>query len=234
MKKIYPKTAAVILAAGLGSRMLTNRTKQTINILGKSILRRSLESFDSAETVSEIVVVAREEEFGFVNKECQSLSKPFTIVNGGSCRAESASLGFFAVSEECEFVLIHDAARCLVTPMEINCVAEAVYKYGAATASLPMIDTVKKCTDEHIIMGTLDRRNLRTVQTPQGFSKAIYKKALDAHSILSPEITDDNMLLEKIGVSSFCVDTLSTNIKITAPSDIELAEFIITKRNKVG
>ena len=232
MKKSHPRTAAIILAAGIGSRMLTDKTKQTINILGKSVLRRSLEAFDEAETVREIVVVSREEERDFVNKECHELSKPFTIVNGGSCRAESAANGFKAVGDDCEFVLIHDAARCLITPDEINSVAFSAYEHGAATASLPITDTVKTCSSDLIVTGTLKRENLRSVQTPQGFSKAIYKDALESCSSFTAEITDDNMLVEKIGIFPFCVNTLSTNIKITAPSDIELAEYIIMKRTK--
>ena len=227
------EVSVILLMAGSSSRMNVEVNKVYLPLGNKKVFNHSLDKFLKVSSINKIIIVYNQNDLNSLKKELENYEGyNIFLTEGGKTRNESVLNGLKLV--DTEFVLIHDAARCLVTPMEINCVAEAVYKYGAATASLPMIDTVKKCTDEHIIMGTLDRRNLRTVQTPQGFSKAIYKKALDAHSVLSPEITDDNMLLEKIGVSSFCVDTLSTNIKITAPSDIELAEFIITKRNKVG
>ena len=145
MQNINRNTAAIILAAGSGRRMGLGETKQTLTLLGKTVLRRTLEAFDRAECVDSIVVVYKEDELDFVNKECHSMKKPFTLVKGGSCRAESAALGFGAVSHDTEYVMIHDAARCLITPEEILSVAEGAYKYGAATASRPVTDTVKRC-----------------------------------------------------------------------------------------
>ena len=232
MKENCPTTAAIILAAGIGSRMGMRETKQTLDILGKSVLRRTLEAFDAADTVSSIIVVTREEEHNFVNKECHGLLKPFTLVNGGFCRAESSALGFSAVSDKVEYVLIHDGVRCLVTAEEINKVAYAMYEYGAATASRPITDTIKKCTPDGRVCETVDRENLKSVATPQGFRTDIYKRAIESVPELTSDITDDNMLAEKIGIYPYCVETLPTNIKITAPSDIELAEYIITKRER--
>ncbi len=230
MQKNSPNTAAVILAAGSGKRMGIGETKQTLTVLGKTVLRRTLEAFDTAECVDSIVVVYKEDELDFVNKECHSLKKPFTLVKGGSCRAESASLGFRAVSSDAEYVMIHDGARCLITPEEILLVAEGAYKYGAATASRPVTDTVKRCDENGKITATLSRSELRSVQTPQAFSKELYAKAIANAKALDNGITDDNMLIESIGVSPYCVTTLASNIKITAIEDLSFAEMIIKKR----
>lgn len=232
MCKTNHNTAAIILAAGSGKRMGLDKTKQTLSISGKTVLRRCLEAFEAAPCVNSLVIVYRDGEYDFVNKECHFIKKPFTLVKGGKFRAESAALGFRAVSSEAVYVMIHDAARCLITPEEISSVADAAYIYDAATASRIVTDTVKKCDENGRITDTLLRSGLRTVQTPQAFSKSVYSKALDSIDLLDESITDDNMLVEKIGVKPYCVPTLSTNIKITAIDDIPLAEFIIKKREE--
>lgn len=231
MSNLSNKTAAIILAAGIGSRMGCEKTKQTIEIAGKSVLKHTLLAFEASERVDEIVVVCRENEFDFVNKELHGVSKPKRVVKGGKCRAESAFFGFNALSKDVEHLLIHDAARCLITPAEIDKVADAAYEFGAATASLPISDTVKLC-DNGKTVKTVPRGNLRSMQTPQAFSRKIYSKAIET-ATLDETVTDDNMLVEAIGVSSYCVDTLPTNIKITTSYDLELAEFILSKRKEI-
>lgn len=231
MSNLSNKTAAIILAAGIGSRMGCEKTKQTIEIAGKSVLKHTLLAFEASERVDEIVVVCRENEFDFVNKELHGVSKPKRVVKGGKCRAESAFFGFNALSKDVEYLLIHDAARCLITPAEIDKVADAAYEFGAATASLPISDTVKLC-DNGKTVKTVPRGNLRSMQTPQAFSRKIYSKAIET-ATLDETVTDDNMLVEAIGVSSYCVDTLPTNIKITTSYDLELAEFIFSKRKEI-
>lgn len=230
MDKRNPKTTAIILAAGSGKRMENDKTKQTLFILGKTVLRRCIEAFENASCVDSIVVVYRDGELDFVNNECRFLTKPFTLVKGGKCRAESASLGFSAVSQDTDYVMIHDAARCLVTADEIAAVLAAALEHGAATASRPITDTVKRCDETGKISATLPRSELRTVQTPQAFLKTVYSEALKSADVLSEAVTDDNMLVEGIGIKPYCVTTLSTNIKITAGEDIPLAEMIIRNR----
>ena len=232
MENSNRKTVAIILAAGSGSRMGMSKTKQTLCILGKSVLRRCLEAFECAECVTSLVIVYKDGEHDFVNKECHFLTKPFTLVKGGKCRAESAALGFRAVPPDADYVMIHDGARCLITPEEIISVAEGAYLHGAATASRPVTDTVKKCDENGKITDTLLRAELRLVQTPQAFSRALYERALKNAGELSESVTDDNMLVENIGVQPYCVTTYSTNIKITAGDDLTLAEMIIKKRGE--
>lgn len=229
MKNNYTKTAAIILAAGVGSRMGCEKTKQMIEIAGKSILKHTVTAFDTAKNVSEIIVVCRDCERDFVNKELQNISKPTKVVNGGKCRAESAAKGFNKISNDTKYVMIHDAARCLITSEDIDRVAEATYEHKAATASAPINDTVKRCEGE-IILETVDRKNLVAVHTPQSFEREIYKSALEHTKTLGDTITDDNMLVENIGVKPYCVKTSPLNIKITTGCDLELAEFVLLKR----
>ena len=232
MNNFSKKSAAIILAAGIGSRMGCEKAKQTIEIFGKSVLKHTLLAFDRADCVDEIVVVCRENEQCFVNKELHEISKASRSVIGGKCRAESAFLGFSAISSDVEYVLVHDAARCLVTPEEIDSVAKAAYEFGAATASLAVADTIKLC-ENGMTVKTVPRNNLRSMQTPQAFFVKLYAQALQKVGMLDETITDDNTLLEKIGISSYCVDTLPTNIKITTSHDLELAEFILSKRKGI-
>ena len=232
MSNLSNKTAAIVLAAGVGSRMGGDKTKQTIEIAGKSILKHALLAFDDANTIDDIVIVCREGEVDFVNKELQGITKHTRVVIGGKCRAESAFRGFSAVASDVGYILIHDAARCLITPGEIDRVATACYDFGAATASVPVSDTVKRC-DGMKIIETVPRNDLRLMQTPQAFSREIYAKAIENALVLDETVTDDNMLVEYIGVFPCCVDTLPTNIKITTSYDLELAEFILSKRKGI-
>lgn len=229
MEKNHKKTAAIILAAGSGSRMGTDKTKQMLKIDGKSVLKHTLLAFEASKSISEIVVVCRDGEQDFVNNELQSIVKFSKVVTGGKCRAESASLGFYQISDDVEYIMIHDAARCLITPYEIDLIAEAVYEHKAATASVAVSDTLKRCNGQMIIE-TVPRKDLRAVQTPQAFERELYSRALAIAGVLDETITDDNMLAENLGITPYCVETLPSNIKITTSYDLELAEFILTKR----
>ena len=225
------RTVAVILAAGIGSRMNSAVTKQQLSVSGKSVLRRTLEAFESSEEVDAVVIVSRREEIEFARNEANSLSKVEKIVVGGETRAESAKKGFFAIEEDCGVVMIHDAARCLITGEKIDAVANAAYEYGAASASYPLTDSIKLVEGQYILKN-IARDTVVAVQTPQAFSAELYRSALEKASSLGSEITDDNSLVELVGAKVFLVDTGKDNIKITDPSDLDLAEFIISKREK--
>ena len=227
------RIAAVILAAGSGTRMGTDVTKQKMLIMGKSVLRRSLEAFDSTDCIASITVVAKANELEFAKSECIGISKNVNVVSGGVTRAESAAKGFSAIPTDSNAVMIHDAARCLITSDEINMIADAVYIYGAATASVRIVDSLKKCDSDGFITESISRECMRAVATPQAFLCDIYAAALknDQRGL---EVTDDNTLVQAIGKSVFCVDTLPTNIKITSKSDIALAEAIIMRREVHG
>lgn len=222
------KTCAVILAAGSGSRMNLPVTKQRITVLGKTVLLRTLLAFERCVDVDSIVVVCRADEVDFVKSEiAKGITKVTSVVVGGKVRAESAAIGFFALPKDTEIVAIHDGARCLITPDMISKVINDAKTHGAATAATYLTDTVKTVNEKGLVVATNDRRFTVTVQTPQVFKTDIYKKALSGVDVTDSNITDDNMLVEKIGVSVFCSDIGKTNIKITHNSDILYAEYII-------
>ena len=221
--------AAIILAAGVGSRMGGKKTKQRILLDGKSVLRRTLLAFDAATSVSEIIIVTRVDEVGFARAEADGISKLRDIVVGGDFRQESARRGFDVVRKDIDLVAIHDAARCLVTPDMIDRIAEAATIHNCASAACRVYDTVKIIDEDGFAVGTQDRTSIMRAQTPQIFKRELYDKALKTVAI-DESITDDNSLLERIGERIFLVDTGNNNIKITEPSDIPLALGIIRDR----
>ncbi len=228
------KTVAVILAGGSGVRMGLSIPKQRLTIAGKSLLLRSAMAFDACEGIDGIIVVSRfgETEYEYIKKELSSVRKLIFVVEGGKSRAESAKCGFCALPVDVDFVAIHDAARPLITPEEITNVLNAAYVHGAATACAPVNDTVKQVGADGLICGTVPRERLRAAQTPQIFSTALYKKALEFSAESLSGVTDDNVLFERIGVPVYAVDIGSTNIKITTQSDLEYAEFLLSKREE--
>lgn len=228
-KKITQRVIGIILAGGSGSRMGADTTKQKMQILGKSVLYRSAYAFEKCEAVDEIIIVAKEDELDFAREETAELSKVKRIVRGGSCRAESAKCGFLEVDDENSLILIHDAARCMVLPSDIEAVVNDALEHGCATASCPVVDTIKQVGEDARVEKTVPRDNLRAVQTPQGCHYSLYKRAVEACECLSA-VTDDNMLLEAIGLKPYCSETSRNNIKITTMSDIALAEFLLAGR----
>ncbi len=227
------KTSAVILAGGVGSRMDSNKTKQFIEILGKTILERTITAFDKSDMIDEIVVVVRSDEIKATMAILDAIdySKPLMLVRGGACRAESAKNGFTACSDDSDFVAIHDAARCLITAQMIDKVVKNAHIYGAASAVCGVYDTVKTVDESGKIIATIPRHSVYRAQTPQVFGKQLYRQALDNCADLS-EITDDNMLVENIGAAIYAVDLGATNIKITTRDDLTLARNILVERGE--
>ena len=221
------RVTALILAAGSGSRMNLNITKQQIKISNESVLRRSVRAFEECADVDSIIIVTRADEIDFARTEAQGMSKVKAITIGGETRALSAFCGFRAIDGDCDIVAIHDAARCLITPAMISAVLNDAAKYGAATASSLVTDTIKSVDSDANITATIPRNSLRAVQTPQAFRTDIYKKALESTDLRDSSLTDDNMLVEKIGYSVHCTETGKYNIKITTPDDLLYVNYIL-------
>ena len=220
---------AILLAAGSGSRFDSQKTKQTYALLGKSVLRRSAEALAEAALVDALVVVIREDEYDFAMRELAAVGVPFSLVTGGKTRQESASIGFSHIPERTTEVLIHDAARCLITSEGVDSVVQAVRIHGAASAVGAVNDTIKLLDANGKISSTLDRDRLCRALTPQGFSASLYREALIYAEQNGIAVTDDNMLAEAIGVQVHPV-YLSQNLKITTQEDMLYAEFLLRKR----
>ena len=221
---------AIILSAGTSLRLTGEVTKQLLKIDGMSVVRRTATAFASADTINDIIVVARVEEIADISREVSDIPKVTAVIAGGSCRAESAKMGFDAVKDRADFVAIHDGARCLVTPDIIDRVVSAAIKCGAASAGTAITDTVKKKDSNLCIVGTVNRDDLYFTTTPQVFSTDLYKMALDRYKCDLDLVTDDNMLIEAIGGKIRLVDCGKENIKITTAEDVDYAEFLLKKR----
>lgn len=230
MKKTI--VTAIILAAGSGSRMGSDVTKQRMNLCGRSILYRSVSAFSDCPDVDHIVLVVRPDEIGWARAELIGFHKVETIIPGGKTRAESVKCGFWAIPSDTDFIAIHDGARCLIKPDEIKAVLDKAFVYGAATACSSVTDTVKSVDDDGMINATLPREKLYLATTPQVFDKNIFA---DAMSRVSPseQITDDNMLIELSGGRVYPVDIGKENIKITTAEDLSYAEYLLRRREMV-
>ncbi len=220
---------AIILAGGSGNRMGEKVTKQRLHLCGESLLYRSVKTFSDCDKIDSIVVVSRDDEVDWAREELASFNKIYAIVTGGKTRAESAKRGFESIHSDTDFIAIHDAARCLVTVENIGAVVEAAMIHGAATASSPVTDTLKLIGDNGMICDTVDREKLLCAQTPQAFKVPLYAEAL-SKTDLTESVTDDNIIIEKIGGKIYPVITGKENIKITAPEDMAYAEYILERR----
>ena len=222
--------SAIILAGGTGSRMNSQIKKQLMEIDGRSVLYYAVRAFEMAPSVNEIIVVTHPDDKERVECTLSSINKPIKVVLGGKTRAESALNGFDAISDSSRFVAIHDAARCLITPDQIEMVIEVAKRHGAASAVMQVSDTVKQVDEQGRIKATISRECLRRAATPQIFQRDLYRLALNNSDVYDPSITDDNILLERIGVDVYTVDVGSENIKITTAEDINIAAEILKKR----
>ena len=221
------RATAIILAGGNGSRMNLKTPKQRLKIAGETVLERCLKIFQKTDIVTDIILVSSSEEFDFSKGVAEKFDKVRKIVIGGNTRAESAKCGFEAVDFECDLVAIHDACRCLVRSSDIEAVISDALKYGGATASTKITDTVKLADSKGNIEKTVDREALRAVQTPQAFRYDLYKIAISNIKVFDEGITDDNSLFEKSGFTVHLTETDRNNVKITYKSDIEYAKFLL-------
>jgi len=221
--------SAVILAAGSGSRFDDSRAKQFVEIDGVSVLVRSAMAFEKSSLIDEIVVVTRQADIDGCRNILKSsgISKLTRVIAGGDTRQKSAKLGFDAVNPACDFVAIHDAARCLLTVGMIEAVMESAYVNGAAACASRAVDTVKRTNGADMITETVDRENLWLVQTPQVFMADMYRAASYMAEKDNVSATDDCALAERLGFKVQLVDCGRTNLKITYPEDIIIAEAIL-------
>jgi 2-C-methyl-D-erythritol 4-phosphate cytidylyltransferase len=225
---------AIVVAAGQGTRIGGNQPKQFLELGGVPIIVHTLRRFEQCESINEIVLVLpAEATAGFVSlKKKFALDKVARVVAGGATRAQSVRCGLSTI-REAEIVAVHDGVRPFVTPPEIESVVQAAKKNGAAILVAPVNDTIKEVVDG-CIARTLPRKSLRRALTPQGFRYDILKRAyeqLDEVAAEGIEVTDDSLLVERLGVEIVAVEGTASNIKITEPADIVLAETIMRKES---
>lgn len=216
--------SAVILAAGSSTRM--GVPKQFLPLHGQPLLAHTLLAFQACDAIQEIVVVARLEDIEKIKElaQAKNITKLTKVVEGGSSRRESARCGAQACNSESKYFAVHDGARPLITPQIIEEVVSVAKEYGAAAAAVPTKDTIKQVDANGFVVGTPPREMLWNVQTPQIFRRDLYLQALDNCEKTNTEVTDDCQMVELLGHTIKLVKSSYTNIKVTTPEDINIAE----------
>jgi 2-C-methyl-D-erythritol 4-phosphate cytidylyltransferase len=217
------KTTAIIVAAGIGSRFGSVTPKQFAKLNGKLVVEHSFERFEASPSVDAIVLVVSEVDkhrFGY-----GSFSKLASVVAGGSTRAQSVFNGLNSIGPETEIVAVHDGARPLVTVDEIERTIEKAKQSGAACLVAPVADTIKSILGNEIA-ATVDRRILRRALTPQVFKRELLTRAFK-NAVLDDSVTDECLLVERLGHPIAIVEGSSRNIKITRREDLAIAETLL-------
>ncbi len=210
----------IILSAGKSTRMGYN--KMLIKIGNKTVFERTVEAFENCDVIDEIVIVAPSDSVqDYLNliKE-NKYSKVMRVVEGGKTRQESVKNGLGCVSEECDYIAVHDGARPLIENESIVSVCSSAIECGGAVVGVKSVDTLKGVDENGMIVSTIDRETTVQVRTPQVFKKDIllsaHKKALEDNF----EGTDECMLVERLGYPIKTVITGKNNIKLTHPEDV--------------
>lgn len=230
-----PKTAALILAGGSGTRLGAKTTKQQIEICGKSVVCHTITAFESCPYIDEIIIAAKSGEVEIYREMIKkySFKKIRAVVVGGEDRQSSAFRAFSKISDDIKFVAIHDAARCLITGEMIQKVVVEAFACGAAIAASKAKDTVK-ITESGIIKETPDRSKIYLASTPQVIRTDIYRASIFTAIKEKFTATDDASLCEHYGFNVRIVDVGDENIKITTPIDLILATALLEKRMENG
>lgn len=220
---------AIIVAAGSGSRMKSSKNKLLLPLGGKTVIERTVKTFEDIPQIGEIIVVCREEELETMSSVLPG--EKITFVIGGKTRQESVKNAVETIDpDECETVIIHDGARPLVTKEEILETLEEAKRTGAAATGVFVKDTIKVINDDYVITDTPDRTKLVAIHTPQIFNLKLYLKAMEKAAMQKKDFTDDCKLLENIGAPVSVVIGEYGNIKITTPEDIPMAQAILEER----
>ncbi|MGH7797968.1 MAG: 2-C-methyl-D-erythritol 4-phosphate cytidylyltransferase [Candidatus Binatia bacterium] len=222
---------AIVLAAGEGRRMAAGTSKSYLPIAGRPLVLRTLDRIFSTQAVETVVLVVGAGEV----ERCESMLRADSALKdrrcilqvGGRTRQQSARRGLERVESDCGIVIIHDGARPFVSAGLIDrCIATAAEK-GAVVVGLPVRDTIKTVSSDHWIESTPQRSALWEIQTPQAFKRELIVAAHESAEREGIQVTDDAMLVERIGTPVYVLEGERTNFKITEPEDVWLAQILI-------
>lgn len=225
-KKIMD-TSVIIVSAGSSSRM-NGVDKQLAGICGIPVVVRSMLAFEKCESVLEIIVVTKEESIQIIKDLAAeyNISKLAAVTAGGKTRQESVINGVRKISEKTQMIAVHDGARPLVAPENIEKTIADARVFNGAVLGVPVKDTIKTVSDG-LITDTPPRSSLYITQTPQVFKRSVYMRGIEFAMRNYLDFTDDCQLAEAIGVKVCMTTGDYKNIKITTPEDIAIAEAIL-------
>ncbi len=227
-----PPVHLLIPAAGSGRRMGADRNKVLIELLGQPIIAWTLRAAAQAAAVVWLGLVGQESDRPALEAIVNALDlpKPVVFIHGGSTRQESVYNGLQGLPPEATRVLIHDGARCLATPDLFNRCAAALADQSGLVAAVPVKDTIKLVDAMLVVEATPDRQRLWAAQTPQGFEVALLKRCHRQGLDQGWSVTDDAALFERCHLPVQVVPGEETNLKVTTPMDLAIAEFILKQR----
>lgn len=228
-----PYVAAIIAAAGSATRM-NGLDKQLEEIGEVPVIVHSMLALSDSDWIDEMVVVVKQDDIAdlFDLIRAYEIPKVRSVVAGGNTRQQSVKIGVDAVSEQTQYIAVHDGARPFVTQQVI---ADAVLdgiRHGASTAAVPVVDTIKMADADGKIISTPDRNFMFSVQTPQVFEIEHYRQAFDAAQKAGKDYTDDCQMLEAIGCPVYLSNGDYANVKITTPADLIAAQAMAQEQEE--
>ena len=226
----FPDVIAVVPAAGIGSRMQSDRPKQYMTIGQRTLLEYSIASLFSHPAITKVVVALHPQDDQFLTLPLAADPRVITVI-GGDTRAESVAAGL-GVINDADWVLVHDAARPCLHPRDLaRLIALTAESPVGGILAAPVNDTMKRATaDRRDIAHTVDRESLWHALTPQLFPRQLLIQCLSRAMSDGAEITDEASALEYCGYHPQLVPGRSDNIKVTRPEDLALADFFLTRR----
>ena len=226
----------IIVAAGKGARMGNSIPKQYLEFGGHPVLAHTLRAFDSSPLIDRIYLVIAESDFAFCRHSIllkSSLRTPVTLVSGGAERQDSVYNGIVAVDTPVDMVVIHDGVRPFIDAAMIAACVLGAEETGACILGVPAADTLKQADASMRITGTLSRKSVWLAQTPQAFTYDLIRQAHENAREAALVETDDAALVERLGHPVRIVPGARTNIKITTPDDLIMAEAIWAARKNL-
>lgn len=226
--------AAVVIPAGGSGRRMGGERKQYLELAGEPMLVHAVRPFLTHDAVEWIVVALPAADAADPPGWLGALDSRVAVVAGGEERGDSVRNGLDAVPEEADVVLIHDAARPLVTIEVIGRTLTAVAEGIGAVAGIRVADTVKRVDADGRVLGTPERRRLRRAQTPQAFPREMIVAAHRRAAEEGVGATDDAALVEGYGDTVVMVEGSPENLKVTTPTDLAVAELLLRRRARGG
>ena len=221
------KASAIITAAGSGQRLGRGEPKAFVKLGGRTMLSYSLATVGSIEGIEEIIITVPAGMEAAARTETSQVKFPLKIVAGGAERQDSIRIALAFTSADSELIVIHDAARPFAEArLFVQCL-EAAHRSGGAIAAVPVSDTLKR-GESGAIIATVPRAGLWQAQTPQAFQRSLIVNAHERATREKIAATDDADLVEQMGARVELIESSTRNIKITTPSDLEIAEAILT------
>ena len=218
----------LIAAAGSGSRMGADRNKLLLKIAGKTVLEWTLKAACASKSINWIGIIGQPKDKNSICSIIHDSVKSVKWINGGSTRQQSVQRGLSSLPDDAQSVMIHDGARCLVRPLVFDDIAKIVSNGHAVIAASQVTDTIKKVDKNGEIIDSPPRADLWSAQTPQAFPVNQLKHAHNEAITKEWNVTDDASLFERLGLPVKIYDAGPSNIKVTTPFDLVIAESILS------